>query len=133
MSEGATILVVEDNASNMLLITTVLKRAGYRVIEAGMADQAIALARTEAPALILMDVALPGMDGLSATRILKADPLTGSIPIVALTAHAMVGDEQRARDAGCDGYLTKPINTRTVAAEVAAVLARKLPKVSGGL
>jgi two-component system, cell cycle response regulator DivK len=127
MSKGAAILVVEDNASNMLLITTVLKRAGYRVIEAETADQAIALARTETPALILMDVALPGMDGLAATRILKADPLTGSIPIYALTAHVMVGDEQKARDAGCDGYLTKPIDTRAVAATVAAVLAGKRP------
>lgn len=127
MSQGATILIIEDNRSNMLLIATILKRAGYRVIEAETADSGIALSRTAAPALILMDVALPGMDGLAATRVLKADPLTKNIPIVALTAHAMAGDEQKAREAGCDAYVIKPIDSRLVVATIAGLLARERP------
>ena len=127
MSEGAILLVIEDNRSNMLLIATILKRAGFRVIEAETADQGIALARSAAPALILMDVALPDMDGLAATRILKADPAAKSIPIVALTAHVMSGDEKKARDAGCDGYLIKPIDSRLVVSTIKGLLAREKP------
>ena len=121
---GATILVVEDNPSNMLLITTILKRAGYTVLQAERAEQGIALARSAKPALILMDVALPGVDGHAATRVLKADPETSRIPILALTAHAMKGDEEKARAAGCDGYLTKPIDSRGVVKTVADLIAR---------
>ena len=123
MSRG-TILVIEDNPSNLLLISTVLRRAGYRVVEADTAASGLEAARSEPPALILMDISLPGMDGLEATRILKGDKLTAGIPVVALTAHAMVGDEERALDAGCDGYLTKPIDSRTVVAAIDGVLAR---------
>lgn len=121
---GATILVVEDNTSNMLLIATILKRAGYTVLQAERAEQGIELARTAGPALILMDVALPGVDGHAATRVLKADPETSRIPIIALTAHAMKGDEEKALEAGCDGYLTKPIDSRTLMKAVADLIAR---------
>jgi CheY-like chemotaxis protein len=121
---GATILVVEDHPSNMFLITTILKRAGYTVLQAERAEQGIELARNARPALILMDVALPGMDGHAATRVLKADPETSRIPVIALTAHAMKGDEERARAAGCDGYVTKPIDSRAVLKAVADLIAR---------
>ena len=121
---GATILVVEDNASNMLLIATILKRAGYTVLQAERADQGIEVARSEKPALILMDVALPGLDGHDATRTLKADPETRRIPIIAVTAHAMKGDEEKALAAGCDGYVTKPIDSRALVRTVAEQIAR---------
>jgi len=125
MRGAARILVVEDHPSNMLLIDTVLRRAGYEVLKAETAAEAIALARSAAPILILMDVALPGMDGLEATRILKADAATRGIPIVALTAHAMKGDEQKALQAGCDGYLTKPINTRALTRTISRYIDRR--------
>lgn len=118
MKNPTDILVVEDNASNMLLIATVLKRAGYRVIEADTAAGILDLARRTRPALILMDIALPGLDGLAATRLLKADDVTRRIPVLAVTAHAMRGDEEKALEAGCDGYVTKPINTRTFAEQI---------------
>lgn len=121
---GFTILVVEDNSSNMLLISTILKRAGYTVLEAERAEPGIALARSARPALILMDVALPGLDGHDATRALKADPETCNIPVVALTAHAMKGDEEKAREAGCDGYVTKPVNSRALMKVVADLIAQ---------
>jgi CheY-like chemotaxis protein len=113
------ILVVEDNPLNMELAVDVLGAAGYIVLQAENAERGIALARAERPALILMDVRLPGMDGLSATEILKGEPETREIPVVALTAHAMKGDEEKALAAGCKGYITKPIDTRTLPGEVA--------------
>ena len=121
---GTTILIIEDNPSNMLLTSTVLKRAGYSVLQADGAERGIELARSAQPALILMDVALPGMDGLAATRLLKADPETSHIPNIGLTAHAMKGDEEKARAAGCDAYVTKPIDTHTLADTVAGVITR---------
>ena len=118
MTRGAVILIVEDNEANQLLASAVLEREGYRVDVASTSDEALnRLART-APDLILMDVQLPGLDGLSLTRRLKADERTASIPVVALTALAMLGDRERTIDAGCAGYISKPINTRTFAAEV---------------
>jgi CheY-like chemotaxis protein len=109
-SEPLAVLVIEDNASSLELVTDVLTLAGFRVLQARTAAPGIALAQREQPALVLMDLSLPGMDGLAATRILKQDPLTQQIPVLALTAHAMKGDEERARAAGADGYLTKPID-----------------------
>ena len=106
------ILVVEDNDLNLELTTDLLEAAGYAVCHARNAQEGIQSAKTHRPCLILMDLSLPGMDGLEATRILKRDPDTSRIPIVALTAHAMRGDEEKARSAGCAGYLTKPIDTR---------------------
>ena len=112
------ILVVEDNEANQMLVSAVLQRDGYEVRIAGSAPEA----RTELagcrPALILMDVQLPGQDGLSFARELKAVPETAAIPLVALTAHAMSGDRALAIDAGCDGYISKPIDTHTFTAEV---------------
>jgi CheY-like chemotaxis protein len=113
-----TILVIEDNALNMKLERVLLKLGAYEVIEASDAESGIALARRHHPDLILMDVQLPGMDGLTATRILKEDPELRGIAIVAVTSFAMTGDEERAIEAGCAGYLTKPIDTRTFLTEV---------------
>jgi CheY-like chemotaxis protein len=115
---GQTILVIEDNQLNLELATDLLEARGFVVLQARTAEAGLHLARTAAPALVLMDISLPGMDGLSATRTLKADPATCHLTIVALTAHAMKGDEELARNAGCDGYLTKPIDTRTFVATV---------------
>ena len=116
------ILVVEDNPLNLELTADILEAAGYTVLQADNAERGIALARTERPALILMDVRLPGMDGLRATEVLKGEPETREIPVVALTAHAMKGDEDKALAAGCKGYITKPISARALPGEVAAVL-----------
>jgi two-component system, cell cycle response regulator DivK len=120
-----SILVVEDNAANMKLATFLLESAGYTVLPASDAEAGIALARKERPALILMDVQLPDMDGLHATGLLKKDESTRHIPVIALTALAMKGDEERIRAAGCDGYIAKPLSYRdfltTVADHLAAV------------
>jgi len=109
----ATILVIEDNALNLKLVRSLLILGGYQVLEAEDAEKGIELASHHLPDLILMDIQLPGMDGLEATRILKTREETQSIPVVALTAYAMTGDEIKAREAGCSGYITKPLNTRT--------------------
>lgn len=114
------ILVVEDNPANMALVATILKRFGYEVLQAEDAEAGIRLARTEDPDAILMDLQLPRMDGLQATRVLKDDPATRAIPIVALTAQAMKGDEERIRQAGCDGYLSKPLDYHKLLAELEA-------------
>jgi two-component system cell cycle response regulator len=116
------ILIVEDNPVNMELATDLLEPLGYVILPAGTAEEGIQLATHALPDLILMDVALPGMDGLSATQRLKGDPRTQHIPIVALTAHAMSGDEDRALAAGCAGYITKPIDIRGFRATVARFL-----------
>lgn len=116
------ILVVEDNATNMKLFKSLLHLGKFHVLEAGDAETGIRIARTQSPDLILMDIQLPGIDGLQATRLMKDDPDLKGIPIVALTSHAMRGDEQKARDAGCDGYITKPINTRTFLNELLTYL-----------
>jgi two-component system cell cycle response regulator DivK len=104
----AAILIVEDNPANLKLARLVLERAGHRVLAASDAQEGLATARDAKPDLILMDVQLPDMDGLTATARLKSDPETSAIPVVALTAFAMKGDEERIRAAGCDGYLSKP-------------------------
>lgn len=109
------VLVVEDNKANLELATDLLEVAGFEVLQAPTAEIGIDLARSQIPDLIVMDIGLPGMDGLEATRILKADAVTQSIPVLATTSHAMTGDQEKALAAGCDGYLTKPINTRTFA------------------
>ncbi len=109
---GEKILIVEDNPMNLELATDLLEAAGYVVIQAETAEAGIKLARDEFPDLILMDVGLPGMDGLEATGVLKQDPTTKDIPVIAITAHAMKGDEAKALAAGCAGYITKPIDTR---------------------
>ena len=113
MSARQLILVVEDNEANQLLTRSVLELEGYAVEVAGSANEAFEVLRERTPDLILMDVQLPGEDGLSTTRRLKADPVTATIPVVALTAHAMAGDREQALAAGCAGYMSKPIDTRT--------------------
>jgi two-component system cell cycle response regulator len=109
----ATILVVEDNALNLKLVRSLLALGGYQVLEAEDAEKGIQMASLHQPDLILMDIQLPGIDGLEATRVIKGNPETRKIPVVALTSYAMPGDEMKAQEAGCSGYITKPINTRT--------------------
>jgi two-component system cell cycle response regulator DivK len=118
----ATILIVEDNPANMKLATFVLQSAGYTVLSATNAEVGMALARDALPALILMDIQLPGIDGLKATELLKQAAETRAIPVIALTALAMKGDEERIRAAGCDGYIAKPMRYPELLATVAAQL-----------
>ena len=107
-----TILVIEDDDMNRKLVRTLLEIGGYEIMEARDAETGLELAGAQKPDLILMDIQLPGMDGLDATRLLKQDPATAGIPVVALTSYAMQGDEEKALDAGCAGYMSKPIDTR---------------------
>lgn len=116
------VLVVEDTAVNMKLVTMLLNKEGYEVLQARTAEEGIAIAREKLPHLVLMDVNLPGVDGLQATRLLKSDDSTKAIPVVAVTALAMQGDEERIRAAGCDGYVAKPIRYKQFLQEVANVL-----------
>lgn len=109
---GEKILVVEDNSINLELVTDLLEFAGFVVCPARSAEDGISLAKSIAPRLILLDVGLPGMDGLAAASLLRQDPATRHIPIVVLTAHAMKGNEEKALATGCVGYITKPIDTR---------------------
>jgi len=113
------ILVVDDNPTNLKLVSDLLEFDGYEIIKAEDAEQAQALLKERLPDLILMDIALPGMDGLTLTRLLKAEQRTRHIPVIALTAFAMKGDEEKAVAAGCDGYVTKPIDTRALGIKVA--------------
>ena len=118
----ATILVVEDNPANMKLAVLLLETAGHTVLSAMDAEAGLTLARNERPHLILMDIQLPGMDGLEATVLLKGDDATRAIPVIALTALAMKGDEARIRAAGCDGYIAKPLAYRNFLAIISAQL-----------
>ena len=117
-----TILVVEDNELNMKLVKGLIKIGKYRMLEAIDAESGIEQIREQRPDLVLMDIQLPGMDGLSATKIVKEDPSLKDIPIVALTSYAMQGDEEKALEAGCKGYIAKPINTRKFLETVAHYL-----------
>jgi CheY-like chemotaxis protein len=119
---GITILVIDDNPVNLKLASEVLLADGHAVIRAEDAEQALSLLETRMPDLVLTDIALPRMDGLQLTRWLKADPRYSHLPVVALTASAMKGDEARILEAGCDAYITKPINTRTLSAQILVVL-----------
>ena len=119
----ARVLIVEDNPDNMFLTVMLLQSVGHTVLTAVDAETGLTLARTDRPDLILMDVQLPGMDGLAATALLKADGATRAIPVLALTALAMKGDEERIRAAGCDGYIAKPMRRHEFLAAVAAQLA----------
>jgi two-component system cell cycle response regulator DivK len=120
----ARVLIVEDNPDNMLLTIMLLESAGHTVLSAIDAEAGLTLAREEHPDLILMDVQLPGMDGLEATALLKRDEATRAIPVLALTALAMHGDEERIRAAGCDGYIAKPMGIQQFIATIASQLAR---------
>ena len=123
-ADTAEILIVDDNPQNLKLARVVLEHEGYRVRTATNGDEALRLVDACKPRLILMDLQLPGLDGLSLTRQLKADPVNRDIQVIALTAYAMKGDEERARAAGCDGYLAKPVDIDNLAAMVGASLAR---------
>ena len=121
---GGRILVVEDNQDNMTLISDVLSSLNYAVIQAMDGEQGVSMAEAERPDLILMDLSLPRMDGWTATRHIKANPALRSIPIIALTAHAMMGDRERALEAGCDDYLSKPLNLRELASKLTQFIGR---------
>ena len=112
------ILVVEDNPLNQELVTDLLEMSGHTVVLADSGESALEIARTQPLDLILMDVSLPGKDGLTITAELKADPATRHIPVIAVTAHSMVKDRERILQAGCDGYVTKPIDVTTFASEI---------------
>jgi|SRR4051812_22055864 two-component system cell cycle response regulator DivK len=119
----ARVLVVEDNAANMTFAVFLLRSVGHEVLTALDAEAGLAVARTEHPDLILMDIQLPGMDGLEATALLKLDAATRTIPVIALTALAMKGDEERILAAGCDGYIAKPIAYKAFLEAIATRLA----------
>ena len=119
------VLIIEDLPVNMLLMVAILERAGHEAIEAGTAAAGIKLAREQQPDVILMDIQLPDMDGLAATRLLKADPVLQAIPVIAVTAFAMKGDEDAVFAAGCDAYVTKPIRYKEFLDELEAVASRR--------
>jgi two-component system, cell cycle response regulator DivK len=116
------ILLVEDNEMNRDMLARRLRRKGYQVVAAGDGREGVAVAQTQSVDLILMDLSLPVLDGWEATRLLKADPVTRSIPVIALTAHAMPGDRERALLAGCDDYDTKPVDFNRLVAKIEAQL-----------
>jgi CheY-like chemotaxis protein len=122
LPENNKVLVVEDNLMNLELVSDLLESRGYLVIQAKSGQDALVLAEAEKPDLILMDIQLPGMDGLEVTRKLKKNANTSEINVVALTAHAMRGDEEKARAAGCSGYIAKPIDTRDFITTVAGYI-----------
>lgn len=111
---GERVLIVDDNPTNLKLVAYLVKAHGYEVDTATDADSALAAIAAHRPRVILMDLQLPGIDGLELTRRLKADPATSDIAIIAVTAYAMKGDQEKAREAGCDDYVTKPIDTRAL-------------------
>jgi two-component system, cell cycle response regulator DivK len=124
MHSPPRVLLVEDNDDNRLIYMTALRHGGFAVTHASDGFSALDLAREQTPDLILMDISIPGLDGLEVTRRLKSDRALSTIPIIALTAHALLSDEERALAAGCDGYLAKPIDPKDVLAEVRRRLGR---------
>ncbi|HEY6829861.1 MAG TPA: response regulator [Gemmatimonadaceae bacterium] len=130
LNDTKTVLLVEDNEDNRFIYATALRYTGYEVIEAVSGRQGIERAREQRPDLILMDISIPDVDGWEATIVLKADPLTRAIPIIAVTAHVLPGDERRSLEAGCDGYLAKPVAPAALIAEVDRRLGRvSVPQV----
>lgn len=127
-TKNKIVLVIEDNELNMKLIRSLLQIGGYRILEVIDAETGIQMAREHLPDLILMDVQLPGMDGLSATRIIRKDPKLQHIPVIALTSYAMRGNGEKSQEAGCTGYITKPINTRSFLKMISQYLDYAQPK-----
>jgi CheY-like chemotaxis protein len=121
------ILVIEDNQMNMMLVRDLLQLEGFNVLEAPDAETGIQLAREQLPDLILMDIQLPGMDGLQASPIINMDPVLKDIPVVTLTSYAMKGDEVMAKEAGCAGYIIKPLDTRSFSQTVPGFIKRDKP------
>ncbi len=126
----AKILIIEDNRANMKLATLLMSKAGHTAACAVDAETGLTLARADRPDLILMDIQLPGMDGLAATRLLKNDPATAAIPIIALTSMAMKDDQAKTRAAGCDAYIAKPLRYRELYAAIDALLAQARSRAS---
>ncbi len=126
--QDKTVLVIEDNELNMKFARTLLEIGGYTVIEAIDAETGIRLIREHQPDMILMDLQLPGMDGLSATRLIKSDPVLQDIPVIALTAYAMSRDEEKAKEVGCAGSITKPVDPKSFLETVARYLQQDTPK-----
>ena len=121
----ARILVIEDNPANMKLAALLLRNAGHSALSAVDAETGLTLARTELPDLILMDIQLPGMDGMAATALLKQDPATAAIPVIALTAMAMKEDEEKTKAAGCDAYIAKPLRYHELYAAIDRLLVKR--------
>ena len=119
------ILIVEDNEKNMYLISYILKKKGYEIIGATTGEEGVELAIKEKPDLIIMDIQLPGIDGLETTKRIRASGTNGNIPIIAITSYAMTGDREKALEAGCTGYIEKPINPDTVMSEIEKYLKNK--------
>jgi two-component system, cell cycle response regulator DivK len=119
------VMIVEDNQNNMYLISYILKKKGYEIIEATTGEQGVELAIKEKPDLILMDIQLPGIDGLETTKRIRASGADGKTPIIALTSYAMTGDREKALEAGCTGYIEKPINPDTILGEIEKYIKNK--------
>ena len=126
----ATILIIEDNRANMKLASLLVRNAGHTVLCAVDAETGLTLARDEQPHLILMDIQLPGIDGLAATILLKKDPVTAAIPVLALTAMAMREDQEKTKVAGCDAYITKPLRYQELYAAIDTLLAKATAQTS---
>jgi len=127
----ATVLIVEDNPANMKLTSLLLCNAGHMVLCAVDAEIGLTLARDDQPDLILMDLQLPGMDGLAATALLKQDPATAAIPVIAVTAMAMKEDREKSKAAGCDAYIAKPVRYKELYAAIDTLLAKAKPRAAG--
>ncbi len=112
------ILIVEDNEKNMYLISFILKTKGYEIIQAATGEKGVELAKREMPDMIIIDIQLPGIDGLDAAKRIRSSGVNGNVPIIAITSYAMTGDMEKALEAGCTGYIEKPINPDTVLAEI---------------
>ncbi len=128
---GKLILIVEDNPDNQTIYRTILEHYGYQVSTASNGEDGVRMAREGSPDLILMDISIPIIDGWEATQVLKHDPETSRIPIIALTAHALASDREKAMEVGCDGYLAKPCEPRAVVAEVQRFLGKPEPAPAG--
>ncbi len=128
---GEPLLIVDDSVTNLKLLDFLLARQGYEVRTAADAEEALVILRDWRPRMVLLDLQLPGMDGLDLARRLKSDPSTREITILAVTAYAMKGDEPAALAAGCDAYVSKPIDTQTLPALVAELLAKNAPQAGG--
>jgi CheY-like chemotaxis protein len=126
-ADTKTVLLVEDNEDNRIIYATALRYAGYDVLEAITGTEGVQRTRTHKPDLVLMDISVPELDGWEATAIIKADPSTRHIPVIAVTAHALPGDQERSMEAGCDGYLAKPIPPAVLLAEVDRRFGRSAP------
>lgn len=127
----ARILIIEDNPANMKLACLLMQNIGHTVLRAVDAETGLTLARANQPDLILMDVQLPGMDGLTATALLKVDPATVAIPVIALTSMAMKNDQEKSRSAGCDAYIAKPLRYQELYAAIDALLGRAARPATG--